>query len=101
MRIPTNFRKSTEFIESPGGGRAEIIRSESWPEVRKQLRSADLIVIDCRDLLLFWFVAVDVVLRKPGWRLASSQRVARPGYSVASEAALKATTNNGSAQRTV
>lgn len=80
MRILTNFMNAPEFIESPDGGQVEMIRSESWPEVRRQLGRADLVVIDCRgdqllyklaaDFMLFpWrrkpLVAVDLVLRKP------------------------------------
>jgi glycosyltransferase involved in cell wall biosynthesis len=74
---------SPPFLELPDGGRAEIVRSESWPEVARLMATADLIVIDCRDELLYriatrfllrpWtrrpLVAVDLVLRKPvKWR---------------------------------
>lgn len=79
MRILTNFMSSPESLVLPGGERAQIIRSERWPEVRRLLASADLVVIDCRDSLLYriathflifpWarrpLVAVDLVLRKP------------------------------------
>jgi glycosyltransferase involved in cell wall biosynthesis len=81
MRILTNFMNAPEFVEFTTDARAEVIRSESWHEVRKLLKSADLIVIDCRDLLVYrlcahflifpWtrkpLVAVDLVLRKPTW----------------------------------
>jgi glycosyltransferase involved in cell wall biosynthesis len=66
-------------VELPGGGQADVVRSETWPAVKKLLAAADLIVIDCRDSLLYkiaghfllfpWtrrpLVAVDLVLRKP------------------------------------
>jgi glycosyltransferase involved in cell wall biosynthesis len=71
--------KSPEFLEFAPDVRIEVIRSEAWPDVQKLLASADVIVIDCRDLLLYricmhflllpWtrkpLVAVDLVLRKP------------------------------------
>jgi glycosyltransferase involved in cell wall biosynthesis len=70
---------SPQFIERAGEERVEVICADAWPEVRKLLKSADIIVIDCRDLLLFricihflffpWtrkpLVAVDLVLRIP------------------------------------
>lgn len=79
MRILTNFMNSPELIEAPGGGYAEILRHEAWQEVRKHLSAADLIVVDCRDFLIYrlaahfllfpWrrkpLIAVDLVLRKP------------------------------------
>jgi glycosyltransferase involved in cell wall biosynthesis len=77
MQILTNFMNSPEFIESDVP--VEVIRSDAWPEFRKLLAGADIIVIDCRDLLLLrtcihfvlfpWtrkpLVAVDLVLRIP------------------------------------
>jgi len=70
---------SPEFVHFANDERIEVIRSDNWPEVRKFLKSADVIVIDCRDLLLYkicahflllpWtlkpIVAVDLVLRRP------------------------------------
>jgi glycosyltransferase involved in cell wall biosynthesis len=70
---------SPEFIEAPGGQRAQVIRREAWREVRDLLGVADILVIDCRDLLIYrlaahfllfpWtrkpLIAVDLVLRKP------------------------------------
>lgn len=71
---------SPPFVDLPGGDRAELIKAETWREVRSLIPKVDLIVIDCRDLLLYriaayfllspWsrkpLVAVDLVLRKPG-----------------------------------
>ena len=79
VRILTNFMNSPKVIELAGDKHIEVIRSEAWPEVRKRLKSADVIVIDCRDpllnkicvhfLLFPWtrkpLVAVDLVLRIP------------------------------------
>jgi glycosyltransferase involved in cell wall biosynthesis len=70
---------SPEFFESARDKRIEVIRSETWPDVQKLLKGADVIVIDCRDPLLYricihfllfpWtrkpLVAVDLVLRRP------------------------------------
>jgi glycosyltransferase involved in cell wall biosynthesis len=79
VRILTNFMHSPPFIELARDERIEVICRDAWPEVRKRLKSADVIVIDCRDLLLYricihfllfpWtrkpLVAVDLVLRIP------------------------------------
>jgi glycosyltransferase involved in cell wall biosynthesis len=79
VRILTNFMNSPESLELPSGSRAEVLRSESWPGTRRLLATVDLVVIDCRDRLLYriaahflmfpWkrkpLVAVDLVLRKP------------------------------------
>ena len=79
MLILTNFMNSPQFIECARDERVEVICVDAWPEVRKLLKSADIIVIDCRDLLLYricihfllfpWtrkpLVAVDLVLRIP------------------------------------
>jgi glycosyltransferase involved in cell wall biosynthesis len=79
VRILTNFMNSAKFVEVPGAEPAEVICSESWPEIRRLMSTADIIVIDCRDTLLYriaarflllpWtrrpLVAVDLVLRKP------------------------------------
>ena len=79
MRILTNFMNSPQFIEPAGDERIEVIRGDTWPEVRKLLGKVDVIVVDCRDLLLYkiclhfllfpWtrkpLVAVDLVLRMP------------------------------------
>lgn len=79
MRILTNFTRAPDFLDLPDGRRAEITRAERWDAVRRLIPSADLIIIDCRDNLVFklaarfllfpWtrrrLVAVDLVLRKP------------------------------------
>jgi glycosyltransferase involved in cell wall biosynthesis len=92
MRILTNFMNSPEFIDYPAGGRAEVVRREVWSEVRGLLSAVDLIVVDCRDVLLYriaahfllfpWkhkpLVAVDLVLRRPqGLRQWATTRVRR------------------------
>jgi glycosyltransferase involved in cell wall biosynthesis len=70
---------SPESVESPSGRQAEVVRCESWTEIRRLLSNADLIIIDCRDTLIYklaaylllrpWrrapLVAVDLVLRQP------------------------------------
>ena len=77
--ILTNFMNSPCSLTLPDGDEARIVCADGWPEVRERLSSADLVVIDCRDLLLYriaarflifpWtrrpLVAVDLVLRKP------------------------------------
>jgi glycosyltransferase involved in cell wall biosynthesis len=79
VRILTNFRNSPESIDLPRGGRATLTCAETWPEFRKLLPTCDLVVVDCRDFLIYklaayflvfpWrrlpLVAVDLVLRKP------------------------------------
>ena len=79
MRILTNFMNSPETVESPSGRQAELLRCESWRQIRRLIGNVDLIVIDCRDTLIYkvaaylllrpWrrvpLVAVDLVLRKP------------------------------------
>ncbi len=79
MRILTNFINAPDELELPGGGRAEILKGESWADMRGKLRRADIVVLNCggtllysiaRHFLLFpWtrrpLVAVDLVLRRP------------------------------------
>ena len=79
MQILTNFMNSPESVDLPAGGRAQLIRCDTWQAFRRLSASADLIVIDCRDLLIYklaayfllfpWkrqrIIAVDLVLRKP------------------------------------
>lgn len=79
MRLLTNFLNAPETIETPGGAGAQIARADGWPEFRRLSSNADLIVVDCRDLLIYklaayfmlfpWksrpLVAVDLVLRQP------------------------------------
>jgi glycosyltransferase involved in cell wall biosynthesis len=79
VRILTNFMNSPQFVQFDRDDRVEVICRDAWPEVRKQLKNVDVIVIDCRDLLLYricihfllfpWtrkpLVAVDLVLRVP------------------------------------
>ncbi|HTB90533.1 MAG TPA: glycosyltransferase [Steroidobacteraceae bacterium] len=79
MRILTNFMNSPESVESPSGSQATVLKRESWAEIRRLLDSVDLVIIDCRDTLIYklaaylllrpWrkmpLIAVDVVLRQP------------------------------------
>lgn len=79
MQVLTNFMNSPQLVDAPGGTRAEVICRDTWQEFREYLRTADLVVIECRDNLVFrvaaylllrpWrktsLVAVDLVLRKP------------------------------------
>jgi glycosyltransferase involved in cell wall biosynthesis len=79
VRILTNFLNSPQYIDLPRGGRAEVLRGESWQEFKGRFADVDLIVVDCRNTLIFeiaahfllfpWqrkpLVAVDLVLRKP------------------------------------
>jgi glycosyltransferase involved in cell wall biosynthesis len=79
LRIVTNFMNSPESVESPSGNQAMVLRCESWPELRRLLDSVDLVIIDCRDTLIYkltaylllrpWrkmpVIAVDLVLRQP------------------------------------
>jgi glycosyltransferase involved in cell wall biosynthesis len=79
LRILTNFQNSPRQIDLPGGGRAEVLCGETWQEFQRQFAAVDLIVVDCRNTLIFkiagyfllfpWqrkpLVAVDLVLRKP------------------------------------
>lgn len=92
MRILTNFMNSEPVLELADGVRAEVVCEESWPGVRRRLTEVDLVVIDCRDSLLyrlawhFWLfpwrrrrlVAVDLVLRQPvRWRDRLSAQLKR------------------------
>lgn len=96
MRILTNFLNSPKFVQISVGGQAEVICADDWSAVRGQLGSTDLVVIDCRDTLLYkialhfllfpWkrrpLVAVDLVLRKPlGMRQALATMVKRILFS--------------------
>jgi glycosyltransferase involved in cell wall biosynthesis len=79
VRILTNFMNCPDFFDFPPNVRVEVIRADVWPEVISLLQRADIVVIDCRDVLLYricthfllfpWtrkpLVAVDLVLRKP------------------------------------
>jgi glycosyltransferase involved in cell wall biosynthesis len=79
LRILTNFMNSPESVVSPSGNQVMLLRSETWPEVRRLLDSVDLVIIDCRDTLIYklaaymllrpWkkkpLIAVDLVLRHP------------------------------------
>jgi glycosyltransferase involved in cell wall biosynthesis len=79
LRILTNFMNSPESVELPSGNQAMVLRCETWPEVRRSLDSVDVVIIDCRDTLIYklaaylllrpWrkmpLVAVDLVLRRP------------------------------------
>jgi glycosyltransferase involved in cell wall biosynthesis len=79
LRILTNFMNSPESVVSPSGNQVMLLRCETWPEVRRLLDSVDLVIIDCRDTLIYklagykllrpWrkkpLIAVDLVLRRP------------------------------------
>jgi glycosyltransferase involved in cell wall biosynthesis len=79
LRVLTNFMNSPESVELPSGNPAMVLRFETWPEIRRSLGSVDLIIIDCRDTLIYklaahlmlrpWrktpLIAVDLVLRRP------------------------------------
>jgi len=70
---------SPESVESPSGNQVMLLKCETWPEVRRLLDSVDLVIIDCRDTLIYklaayfllrpWrktlLIAVDLVLRRP------------------------------------
>jgi len=70
---------SPASVVSPSGNQVILLRSETWPEVRRLLESVDLVIIDCRDTLIYklaaymllrpWkkkpLIAVDLVLRHP------------------------------------
>lgn len=78
LRMLTNFMNSPESVVSPSGNRVMLLRCETWPEVRRLLDSVDLVIIDCRDTLIYklavykllrpWrklpLIAVDLVLRR-------------------------------------
>jgi len=79
MIILTNFMDAPPTFELLSGRHAKIVRADSWPQLRMQLSEADLIIVDCRDLVIYKFAvlfllfpwkrrplaAVDLVLRKP------------------------------------
>jgi glycosyltransferase involved in cell wall biosynthesis len=79
MRILTNFMNSPESFESPSAGQVMVLKCENWAEIRRLLDGVDLVIIDCRDTLIYklaaymllrpWrkipLIAVDVVLRQP------------------------------------
>jgi glycosyltransferase involved in cell wall biosynthesis len=90
MRVLTNFMNSEPTLDLGNGVRAEFVREETWPAVRRRLKDVDLVVIDCRDSLLYrltwhfllfpWrrrrLVAVDLVLRQPlRWRHKLSAQI--------------------------
>ena len=79
LRILTNFMNSPEFVVSPSGNQVMLLKCETWPEVRRLLDGVELVIIDCRDTLIYklaaykllrpWkklpLIAVDLVLRRP------------------------------------
>jgi glycosyltransferase involved in cell wall biosynthesis len=79
LRILTNFMNSPESVESPSGHPATVIRCETWSDLRRSIDNVDLVIIDCRDTLIYrlaaylllrpWrktqLIAVDLVLRQP------------------------------------
>src|SRR5580698_2175706 len=79
LRILTNFMNSPESVLSPSGEQVMLLRCETWPELRQLLDSVDLVILDCRDTLIYkvaaslmlrpWrktrLIAVDLVLRRP------------------------------------
>jgi glycosyltransferase involved in cell wall biosynthesis len=89
VKILTNFLSAPDAMNLPDGRRVEFLKGESWPEFRRWLPAADLVVVNCGDALLYriatqfmlmpWtkrpLVAVDLVLRRPGaahYQLAAS-----------------------------
>jgi glycosyltransferase involved in cell wall biosynthesis len=78
VRILTNFMNAPDEFRDESGRTATISREEDWARFRNLLPSADLVVVDCRDFLIYKLaahlrvfrkplrvVAVDLVLRKP------------------------------------
>jgi glycosyltransferase involved in cell wall biosynthesis len=79
LRVLTNFMNSPDSVISPSGNQVMLLRCETWPEVRRLLDGVDLVIIDCRDTLIYklaaykllrpWrkkpLIAVDLVLRHP------------------------------------
>lgn len=79
MRILTNFLNAPDELDLPGYERIEILKGESWPDLRRQISKANVIVLNCGDALMYsiarhfmlfpWrrrpLIAVDLVLRRP------------------------------------
>ncbi|HEX4049408.1 MAG TPA: glycosyltransferase [Steroidobacteraceae bacterium] len=78
MRILTNFLDAPGTFILSNGEHVEVTKAESIGQLRKALRRSDLLIIDCRGLVIYklaallflpWnrttLVAVDIVLRKP------------------------------------
>lgn len=79
LRLLTNFMNSPAHVDLKDGERVAILRAETWRDLLPKLKDADLVVIDCRDFLIYailgyflafpWrrrpIVAVDLVLRLP------------------------------------
>jgi glycosyltransferase involved in cell wall biosynthesis len=79
VRILTNFINAPDELELPDSGRVEIVKGESWADIRANLKRADIVVLNCGGTLLYsvarhfmlfpWtrrpLIAVDLVLRRP------------------------------------
>jgi glycosyltransferase involved in cell wall biosynthesis len=79
VRILTNFTNAPDHLELSGGEQLQIVKADSWQQIRGSLKHADMVVLNCggtllysiaRHFLLFpWtrrpLVAVDLVLRRP------------------------------------
>jgi len=79
VTILTNFMNYPDHVEPVAGYRVTLLKAETWSQVRKYLKHVDLVIIDCRDTLLYrlvaylllrpWLrvrlIAVDLVLRRP------------------------------------
>ena len=53
VRILTNFINAPDELELPGRGCVEIIKGESWSDIRGSLRRADIVVLNCGGTLLY------------------------------------------------
>jgi glycosyltransferase involved in cell wall biosynthesis len=79
IRIVTNFMQCPTELRLDGAPAATVTRAATWPELRRAIPTADLIVIDCQGFLIYraaayfafrlWkrtpLVAVDLLFRIP------------------------------------
>lgn len=79
MRIVTNFMQCPSSLRLDGAPTATVVRAATWAELRRAILTADLVVIDCQDLIIyrvaaylllhFWkripLIAVDLLFRTP------------------------------------
>jgi glycosyltransferase involved in cell wall biosynthesis len=92
MRLLTNLTGCPSRLTLPQGHQVEVTYARSWPEFRARLATADVILIECGNSLMYrvatyyamrpwlpkFLVVADLVLRKPlSWPARASALVKR------------------------
>jgi len=91
MRLLTNLTGCPPRLTVPQGHQVEIVYARSWPQFKAQLNTADVILIECGNNLMYrvaayyavrpwlpkFLVVADLVLRKPLTPLARASAIAK------------------------